>query len=125
MADIEQSEAVQAYLPVAPHVLEILLSLSREPMHGYGLIEDIRARTDGDVSLGTSTLYATIRRMQRDGLIADQQGPESGSDGPPRRYYRVTELGIAIARAEARRLRRVAETAATLLEDPLTRARER
>lgn len=116
---------IRRHLPVAPHVLEILLSLSHEPMHGYGLIQDIRARTGGDVNLGTSTLYATIRRMERDGLVANETAPEPSSEGPPRRYYRITDLGREVARSEARRLRRVAESAAALLEDSLTRAGDR
>lgn len=119
------TERTRRHLPVAPHVLEILLSLSREPMHGYGLIQDIRDRTGGDVDLGTSTLYATIRRMERDGLITDEERPSGSSVGPPRRTYRITTLGIAVARAEADRLRRVSESAAALLGDPVTRAGER
>lgn len=113
------------HLPVAPHVLEILLSLSRQPMHGYGLVRDIHTRTDGDVDLGTSTLYATIRRMSRDGLLTDAGTPEASSEGPPRRYYQVTELGKRVASLEARRLRRVADAAAALLEDEVAPARDR
>ena len=123
--DDSLAERARDHLPVAPHVLEILLSLSRKPMHGYGLVQDIHSRTDGDVDLGTSTLYATIRRIKRDGLLTDDGSPRESSEGPPRRYYRVTELGKRVAYLEARRLRRVADAAAALLEDEVAPARER
>ena len=113
------------HLPLAPHVFEILLTLSQGPMHGYGIVAAIRDRTDGDVVLGTSTLYATIRRMERDGLVEEAgEAPDEDSGGPPRRYHRATELGLEVARREARRLRRSAEAAEALLEDPVTRTGE-
>jgi DNA-binding PadR family transcriptional regulator len=101
-------------------VFEILLSLSIRPRHGYGIISDVIERTQGVVTIGTSTLYATIRRMLKAGLIEDHgdQHDES-SDGPPRRYYAITGLGREVARLETERLRRTGAAAEALLEDAL------
>lgn len=107
------------HLPLAPHVFEILLSLSTGARHGYGIISDVRERTGGDVVIGTSSLYASIRRMLKTGLIeddGDQRTDDSG--GPPRRYYRITDLGADVVRQEAERLHRAAAAASSILESP-------
>jgi DNA-binding PadR family transcriptional regulator len=106
------------FLPLAPHVFEILLALSQGPRHGYGILSEIRERTEGEVDLGTSSLYATIRRLLADGLVTDaSRHPDEQSAGPPRRYYRLTNLGAEVVRAEALRLRRTASAAERLLGD--------
>lgn len=92
--------------PLGAHLFEILLALANGPAHGYGIISDIRARTEDRVVLSTSTLYRGIERLLAQGLVADagdQPGEQSG--GPPRRYYRITELGRRGAETEAQRLR--------------------
>lgn len=105
--------------PVSPHLFEILLSLSGGPMHGYRIIRDIEERTSGRVSLSTSTLYGGIRQLLRDGLVADAGSrPDEGSGGPPRRYYRITEHGLGVAREETLRLRDVARIASERLLGP-------
>jgi len=104
------------HLPLSPHVFEILLSLSSEPHHGYGIISDTRERTDGAVIIGTSTLYASIRRLLELGLVRDQGDlPSPGSDGPPRRYYAITDAGRELALLEADRVQRAAHAAKNLL----------
>lgn len=107
---------------------EVLTSLSRTPLHGYGLISDIRERTGGEVVIGTSSLYAIIRRLLRDGLIENAGDMPSrqvagDSKGPPRRYYRITDAGSEAVRAEARRIRRSLEAAEAVLQDRLTEDR--
>ena len=97
-------------MALAPHLFEILLSLSDGPSHGYAMIRDIQDRTNGDIVLSTSTLYAGIRRLMRDGLIEESRG-ERDSLGPPRRYYRLTTRGRESARAEALRCERQARWA--------------
>ena len=112
----------RAHIPLLPHVFEILLSLSIRPRHGYGIISDVSERTQGVVTIGTSTLYATIRRMLKAGLIEDHgDQPDESSDGPPRRYYAITGLGREVARLETERLRRAGAAAEALLEDALAR----
>lgn len=106
------------HTPLTPQVFEILLVLAQGPRHGYGIMAEVRARTDGAVDIGTSSLYATIRRLLADGLLDDAGKHEDGSSaGPPRRYYRLTELGGAVVRLEAGRLRDAAAAAEQLLGD--------
>lgn len=94
--------------PVSPQVFQILLSLLDGQMHGYALIQDIRRRTGGEVVLTASTLYAAVKR-----LLAGRWIEEVEPETPPpdhddrRRYYRITALGRAAARAEAQRLERL------------------
>jgi DNA-binding PadR family transcriptional regulator len=92
--------------PVSQPVFQILLSLVDADLHGYALIQDIRARTEGEVDLTASTLYGAIKRMVADRLIAEV-APSRGEDDPRRRYYRITRLGRDTARAEAARLDRL------------------
>jgi len=106
------SDRAAGHVPLAAHLFEILLSMSEGPMHGYALIGDIRRRTGGAITLGTSSLYAAIYRLRRDGLVADvepRDPPES--EGAPRRTYGITPLGRRVLRLEALRLQDVAEVA--------------
>ena len=106
----------EARLPVAPHIFEILLALSQGPRHGYRIIADVSERTGGGIVIGTSSLYAAIRQMLRDGLIEDAEpGEVEPSSGPPRRYYAITDLGSDVARLEAQRLRGAVAAAEVLL----------
>ncbi len=96
------------YLPLQTHVFHILLSLLEGEQHGYGMIKHIARRTKGELTLGTSTLYAAIKRLLKDGLIERAEAPrQAASDDPRRRYYRATALGRAVAREEALRIRRL------------------
>jgi len=78
------------------------------PRHGYNIIKDIEDRTDGDLMLGTSTLYSAVKRMVKGGLVEEIDPPaEAESQGPKRRYYGATALGQDVAREEARRIRQL------------------
>jgi len=112
------------HVPLAPHDFEILLSLSRGPLHGYAAIADIRERTGGDIVLGTSTLYAAVRRLRRAGLIDEDASRPAESNGPPRRYWGITGMGGEVLRLEADRIRRSAAAADALLGDSPARASE-
>jgi DNA-binding PadR family transcriptional regulator len=113
--DMTNETSPRRHLPLAPHDFEILLSLSHGPMHGYAAITDIRERTRGDIVLGTSTLYAAVRRLRRAGLIDEDGDRRAASNGPPRRYWRITDLGADVVRLEAERLHRTAQAADELL----------
>ena len=96
---------IEALLPLPPATFHILVALAGEDRHGYAIIQDIAARTDGDVQLSAGTLYRSIQRMQEQGLISEpRQRPAREHDDERRRYYRLTPFGTAVARAEARRL---------------------
>jgi DNA-binding PadR family transcriptional regulator len=81
------------------------VAIAGEDRHGYAIIQDISARTNGEVQLSAGTLYRSIQRMQEQGLISEsRQRPARELDDERRRYYRLTPFGTAVARAEARRL---------------------
>jgi len=97
-----------SFLPLPAHDFHILLSLFESPRHGYAIIQDIEARTGGETRLGTSTLYAALKRLGRDDLIEEVARPATEPSGDERRrYFRATALGRAVARAEARRIERL------------------
>ena len=90
-------------LPLPPAVFHILLSLSDDDRHGYAILQDVAARTGGEVSLGAGTLYRSIQRMLEQDLIVEVSR-RPADDDERRRYYRITPFGRRVARAEAERL---------------------
>lgn len=98
-------EEVEALLPLPPVTFHILLALSEGDRHGYAIIQDVAARSDGDVRISPGTLYRSVQRMQEQGLIQEsRRRPAADEDDERRRYYGLTGFGAAVARAEARRL---------------------
>lgn len=92
-------------LPLAAAAFHILLSLAEEDRHGYAIIQDIAARTGGEVTLGPATLYRTIQRLlDQDLIVETRERPAPEQDDERRRYYRITPFGRKVARAEAGRL---------------------
>jgi DNA-binding PadR family transcriptional regulator len=96
---------------LTPIGFEVLLSLMEGPQHGYGIKLDIEARTDGDISLGSGTLYQAIQRLEREGLIAEAKPARDQSDGRRGRSYQIQPQGRAAVREHLRRLSRVVEYA--------------
>jgi DNA-binding PadR family transcriptional regulator len=91
--------------PLSAPVFHILLSLVDGDLHGYAIIQDIAARTQGEVRLTASTLYAAIKRLLDARLIQEIETP-ADSGGAPRRCYRLTRDGRRTVREEAERLAR-------------------
>ncbi|MEX2048204.1 MAG: PadR family transcriptional regulator [Gemmatimonadota bacterium] len=89
--------------PVSDQLFHILLALVDEPRHGYGMIQEVEARTKGAVTLGASTLYSAIKRIRAWGWVEEVRSPVAGDD-PRRRYYGLTREGRRVVRDEARRL---------------------
>jgi DNA-binding PadR family transcriptional regulator len=88
-----------------PATFHILIALADEDRHGYAIIQDIAARTGGELKLSAGTLYRSIQRMLEQGLIVETRDrPAPEDDDERRRYYRITAEGTAVAKAEARRL---------------------
>jgi DNA-binding PadR family transcriptional regulator len=95
----------QTFLPLQPATFHILISLAEEDRHGYAVIQEVAARTNGELKLSPGTLYRSIQRMLEHGLLVEpRERPAPAEDDERRRYYRITPLGVAVARAEARRL---------------------
>ena len=101
---MDRERPIARFLPLRPVEFDVLLSLAAGERHGYGIIQDAEARgltTVPDVG----TLYRALRRMQDQGLIAASERRRAPDVGDERRnYYRVTPLGLRVARAEAQRL---------------------
>lgn len=92
-------------LPLTPAVFHILLALADGEKHGYGIMQEVAAITDGEVRMGPGTLYGTIKRMLESGLIEEtDERPDPALDDERRRYYRITSFGERVAQAEAARL---------------------
>ncbi|MGY4645243.1 PadR family transcriptional regulator [Cellulomonas sp. URHB0016] len=101
----------QAYL--------VLVALGEEPRHGYGVVQAVRALTDGHVRLGAGTLYGILDRAVEAGY-AEASG-EVVVDGRTRRYYRLTPAGLAAVRGETLRLAELAQRAQRALGGPAGR----
>lgn len=115
------SADVAALLPLPPATFHILLALAAGERHGYGIIQDVAARTAGALRLSPGTLYRTIQRLLEQGLIAEPKRRADPLDDPRRRYYRITPFGTLVARAETRRLTqlvRVAKGVGLLTPEP-------
>jgi DNA-binding PadR family transcriptional regulator len=92
------------HLPLRRVEFHILLSLAAGERHGYGIIKDIEARHETAVP-DIGTMYRALARMVENRLIvaaARRVAPDA--DDERRNYYRITEAGLVVARAEARRL---------------------
>jgi DNA-binding PadR family transcriptional regulator len=94
-------------LPLSPPVYHVLLALGADAMHGYAIMQAFADKTSGEETLLPGTLYATISRMVDAGLIAELPEAPPDSSDKRRRYYRVTEFGRAVARAESDRIHRL------------------
>src|SRR5947207_876697 len=91
----------ESFLPLPSATLHILLALADEDRHGYAIIQDIAARTDGALRLSAGTLYRSIQRMLEDGLIVEpRERPAPDDDDERRRYYRIAPLGRSVATAD-------------------------
>jgi len=93
-------------LPLTPAVFHILLALADGEKHGYGIMLEVEATTNGQVLMGPGTLYGSIKRMLAAGLIEESdERVDPEMDDPRRRsYYRLTDLGRRTLRMEAERL---------------------
>jgi len=89
--------------------LQILLALAGGPLHGYGIKQDIAHRTEGQVNLGSGTLYEAIQRLEGWGWIEEVPAPDHDppSGGPPRRYFGLTMEGKGVLADELRRLEEI------------------
>jgi len=91
----------------------ILLALTDQARHGLGIVDEVEARTGGEVKLGPGTLYTMLKRLLEEGHIREtSRVPDPADDDPRRRYYRITARGLAALRTEAEQMRRLVEVAA-------------
>jgi len=99
-------KSADSFLPLKSNWFHILLSLVGGEQHGYGIMQDVLERTAGKVRLWPATLYGSLKRLIKEGLIVesgDRPAPEL--DDARRRYYRLTPLGQRVLDLESERLK--------------------
>ena len=93
----------ESFLPLTSVVFEILVTLASGDRHGYAILTEVRDRS-GE-SLRAGSLYRAINRVLQDGLIEERdERPDPAIDDERRRYYRLTDLGRRVVKAEAARI---------------------
>jgi DNA-binding PadR family transcriptional regulator len=103
-------------LPLSTAMFHVLVALADDERHGYAIIKDVSARTGGAVELGTGTLYGIVKRLLADGLVVEsRRRPPAGEDDGRRRYYRLTDFGRKVVRAETERLEAMVKAARATL----------
>lgn len=103
--------SVDEMLPLPLATFHILMALAEGDRHGYAIIQEVSARTGGELELSAGTLYRSIHRMLGQRLITEARKRVSVQDDPRRRYYRLTPFGRDVARAESLRLEKLVELA--------------
>src|SRR5258707_14230818 len=99
-------------MALRPVEFHVLLALAAEERHGYGILQEVAAITDGDLQLEPGTLYRALHRMLEGGWVVESaRRPAADLDDDRRRYYRLTPAGRRIAVAEAERLSRLVSIA--------------
>jgi DNA-binding PadR family transcriptional regulator len=106
---------LEQHLPLSPATLHILLSLSGEDLHGYGIMQEITRQSQGKYNLGPGTLYDNLQKLiQREWI--EELGRRRNDDDPRRRYYRLTSSGRGVLAAETARLEEVVREARSRLQ---------
>lgn len=101
-----------AQAPLTPAVLHILLALSTRERHGYGIMKQVEADSQGKVKMGPGTLYGSIGRMLEAGLIRESvKRVDPEMDDERRIYYKITGEGAAALATELNRYRGVVAVA--------------
>lgn len=88
------------YVPMTESGFYILFCLQR-PQHGYGISQQVKQMTGGDLTISAGTMYGTLSKMEKDGLIAFVKEEEK------RKLYQITDLGQEILNLELRRIERL------------------
>ena len=109
----ERDPSAQPPLPVAQ--LHILMSLTGGDRHGYAIMREVELITQGAVRMGPGTLYGTVKKMLRSGLVKESgERPDPEMDDQRRRYYRITATGVRALDAEVGRMEQLARTARSM-----------
>lgn len=90
----------RVYVPMTETGFYILFCLQKE-MHGYHIGQTVKEMTNGEVSISPGTMYGTLSKMEKDGLIRFVKEEEK------RKFYIITELGMEILELERKRIERL------------------
>lgn len=75
-------------------VLLAVLARAKAPMYGYQIAKQLDDTGEGVLSGKQSALYPVLRNLDAAGLLASEVEPSVS--GPPRRYYRITPMGLRV-----------------------------
>ena len=106
----DRPRGVDRLLPLKPKVLHILLALADGPRHGYSIMQEVAARTDGQVRVWPAAMYGTLRELEEQDLIAETDKRPSADD-ERRRYFALTLLGKRVLGEEVSRLEAIVDQA--------------
>ena len=98
----------KVYVPMTETGFYILLCL-QEPNHGYGIVQKVKTMTGGDIVLAPGTMYGSLSKMEKDGLI------EFVREKDKRKIYQITELGMEVLELELKRIQRLYRNAQEVL----------
>lgn len=90
----------KVYVPMTETAFYILLCL-KKPNHGYGIVQTVERLTDGAIKLAPGTMYGSLSKMEKDGLISFVREEEK------RKIYKITELGLEVLQIELKRIERL------------------
>lgn len=90
----------KVYVPMTETAFYILLCLQK-PNHGYGVVQTVEKLTDGAIRLAPGTMYGSLAKMEKDGLIRFLREEEK------RRIYQITDLGSEVLQIERKRIERL------------------
>jgi DNA-binding PadR family transcriptional regulator len=108
----DDDERVERFLPLTPAAFAILLALAGGEKHGYAIMQEIAASSEGALRVGPGTLYHSIKQLLTSGIIEESgDRPDPALDDQRRRYYRLTAFGRRLVQAEATRLARLVRQA--------------
>jgi DNA-binding PadR family transcriptional regulator len=106
----DRPRGVEHQLPLKPKMLHILLALADGPRHGYSVMQEVTARTGGQVRLWPAAMYGALRELEELAWIVESDHRPSGDD-ERRRYFALTALGKRVLDAEVRRLEAIVDLA--------------
>ena len=116
MAGRTDAEVVE-HIPLRAVDFHILLVLSHQDLHGYGIVKEIAAESEGRLTLEPGNLYRYLRRLVDSGLVeAAERRPVEDRGEERRRYYKVTPFGRRVLAAEALRMHRLAAVASARVD---------
>ena len=110
----KHNNSLPEHKPLTEPVFFILISLAAGPRHGYGLLRDIEAISDGRVKLSTGTLYGALRRLLDDGWIRRFEQEDTSRD---KQAYELAEEGRSQLHGEVERLQSLVRTAVIRMKE--------
>jgi DNA-binding PadR family transcriptional regulator len=105
----------QAPFRMTPLVFHVLLTMADAPGHAYGMMKEIARRTDGRVEPGPGSMHFTLNKLLEADMITESDRASGTGDGADerRRYYRLTDFGRSVLRAEVDALEEIVRLART------------